>query len=442
MQIDREVELSESGFKLIEPGPMANLFATLVATAFHIGIRSISKVEIIGLKNYTGSPSTLVISNHKRDLDMLVIGPALHFGDRFPRPMVRPYFVAREDEFAPGFLATYYNLPRWLNRTILYKLNISPVMYAFRAYPMRQAYAFSTNQAFREVLQLEGNVELGTVVQESWLRNSADSLGLPINLLKSMAIKDFMNWRSLRVLRQKADSSMLQKNLCRRMRLSQGRVIRRQLEYFANILNRGKTLFLAPEGELSPDGKLCPIRGSLNRLVKMSRQAVKILPMNISYDFMTTGRMKIFLNIGQEILDTERLPKAELECWVKDSLLKLNVVTMSQIGSYSLYREATKGNDVLLEESWQGELASLAQKVEKAGLVVNRALLEERTFNRNFTDFLGYCLRNGQLASTSPGKLQINRERILDTSSIGYVTNPVYYCHNEFKTLLGSDLVY
>jgi hypothetical protein len=213
------------------------------------------------------------------------------------------------------------------------------------------------------------------------------------------------------------------------------------LEYFANILNRGKIVFLSPEGELSPDGKPCPIRGGLHRLVKMSQQAVKILPMNISYDFMTTGRLKIFLNIGREITDTKGLPKAELERQVKDCLLKLTVVTISQIGSYSLYREATNGNDVFLEEGWQDRLSVLVQKVQRAGFIVNKALLEERTFYRNFRDFLGYCLRNGQLASTSPGKLQINRERILDTTSTGYLSNPVYYCYNEFKTLLGSDLV-
>lgn len=370
---------------------------------------------------------------------MLVIGPTLHFGDRFPRPLLRPYFVAREDEFAPSFLATYYNLPQWLNRMILYKLDISPVMYAFRAYPMRQAHVFTTNQALREVLQLEGNPELGTVVQESWLRNSADLLGIPINRLKSMSIKDFMNWRSLKVLQQEADPSMLQKNLCRRMRLAQSRVIRRQLEYFANLLNRGKTVFLAPEGQLSPDGKPCPIRGSLHRLVKMSRETVKILPMNISYDFMTAGRLKIILNIGREIPDIKGLPKAELESLVKDSLLKLAVVTMSQIGSYSLYHEATRGNNILLQENWKKELVSLAQKIEKAGFVVNKALLTEQTFYRNCRDFLGYCLRNGQLTTASPGKLQINREKILDTSSRGYIPNPVYYCHNEFKSLVGSD---
>jgi len=39
MQIDRVEEHSEPGLELIEPGPAANLFATLVATAFHIGIR-------------------------------------------------------------------------------------------------------------------------------------------------------------------------------------------------------------------------------------------------------------------------------------------------------------------------------------------------------------------------------------------------------------------
>jgi len=112
---------------------------------------------------------------------------------------------------------------------------------------------------------------------------------------------------------------------------------------------------------------------------------------------------------------------------------------MSQIGSYSLYHEATRGNNILLQENWKKELVSLAQKIEKAGFVVNKALLTEQTFYRNCRDFLGYCLRNGQLTTASPGKLQINREKILDTSSRGYIPNPVYYCHNEFKSLVGSD---
>ena len=153
MQVEKVIELSEPP-ELKEPGPVAKVFATLVATAFHIGIRISCRLEIIGLNNYTGSPSTLVVSNHKRDLDMLIISPALHFGDRFPCPFVRPCFAARDDEFVPSFLATYFNPPQWLSRMILYRLDISPVMYAFRAHPMRQAHALTTNQALREVLQL------------------------------------------------------------------------------------------------------------------------------------------------------------------------------------------------------------------------------------------------------------------------------------------------
>ena len=438
MNVDTVSELRKQSFQLKEPGTAANVFATLVATVFHIGIRSYCGVEIIGLNNYTGSPSTLVVSNHKRDLDMLVIAPALHFGDSFPRSLVRPYFAARDDEFAPSFLATYYNLPQWLNRIILYKLDISPVMYAFRAYPMRQAHAATTNQALRETLLMEGNAELGKVAQESWLQRSADSLEIPIDRLKSMTIRDLMSWRYLKILRQKADSSMLQGNLCRRMRLFQGRAIRKQLEYFAELLSQGKTLFLAPEGELSSDGMFCPIRGSHHRLIKMSRRTVKILPMNISYDFMTTGRMKVFLNIGREIPDMKELSKAELELRVKDSLLKLAVVTMSQIGSYSLYREAAQGNDILIEENWQQQLVNLAQKTEEVGLGVDKALLNERFLRKNIKSFVNYCLRKGQLAEVSPGRLRINREIILNNSSAGYSQNPVHYCHNEFSSLLGS----
>ncbi len=438
MQVEKVIGLSEPSPETKDPGPVADLFASLMATAFYIGTRTSYKVQIIGLKNYTRSPSTLVVSNHKRDLDMLIIGPALHFGDRFPRPLVRPCFAAQADEFAPGFLATYYTLPQWLNQIILYRLDISPVMHAFRAHPMRQVHAATTNQALSEVLQMEGNVGLGTVLQESWLQKCADSLGIPINRLKSMTIRDFMNWRYMKVLRQKADSSMLQAWLCRRMRLFQGRAIRRELKLFAELLNRGKTLFLAPEGDFSSDGRLCPIRGSLYRLINMCSRTVKILPMNITYDFMTTGRMKAFLNIGQEIPETKGLTKAELEHIVKASLVKLTEVTLSQLGSHSIYQETINGNGTLTEERWRGQLATSAQEAEKVGFRVDRALLNERSFNANFKDFLDYCLQKGQITTSSPGRLQINRERIPDTSS-GYSQNPIYYCHNEFSTLLGSE---
>lgn len=124
MSIDTELVLPQPGYHLKEPGVVANLFTTLIASAFHIGVRFSCDVEINGLNNYTGVPSTLIVSNHKRDLDILVIGPALHFRNRFPPPLTRPYFAARDDEFAPGFLATYYNLPKWLNHIILYKLGM------------------------------------------------------------------------------------------------------------------------------------------------------------------------------------------------------------------------------------------------------------------------------------------------------------------------------
>ena len=147
--------------------------------------------------------------------------------------------------------------------------------------------------------------------------------------------------------------------------------------------------------------------------------------------------MKVFLNIGREIPDTKGLSKADIENLVKDSLLKLAVVTMSQLGSHSLYHEASKGNDALTKESWAKELATIVQKVETAGFIVDRALREERGFCHHFNDFIRYCLRKGLIASESSGKLRLNKGKILDNSHPGYSQNPAYYCHNEFSSLLG-----
>ena len=74
----------------------------------------------------------------------------------------------------------------------------------------------------------------------------------------------------------------------------------RQIETFASLLRRGETLFLAPEGNTSQDGSLLPFKSVLYRVVRLSRSAVRFLPVHIVYGSMTTGRTKVFVTFAPE----------------------------------------------------------------------------------------------------------------------------------------------
>jgi 1-acyl-sn-glycerol-3-phosphate acyltransferase len=53
-------------------------------------------------------------------------------------------------------------------------------------------------------------------------------------------------------------------------------------------LDVGGVVYLAPEGVLSPDGRLGRLREAFDYLVENAHVPPRILPLGIGYDFMTT----------------------------------------------------------------------------------------------------------------------------------------------------------
>jgi hypothetical protein len=349
--------------------------------------------------------------------------------------------VARADEFTPSFFSTYFDPPIWLSQILLYKLDISGIMRALRAFPLRQAHPVTTLQAFRDLLSLRGDVELGSVCEESWLIKCSDALKIELGAIKSMKISNFLSCHHIKILRQEAGISMFRAAEYHGMRLFQTSIVESQLEYFTDLLRQGKIVFLSPEGKLSPDGKLCAFRGILNPLAKIQGINVKILPLAISYDFITTGRKRIFLNIGKEITTDKGLSKNELDNLVSKYLRKLAVVTMSQLGGYVLFQEALNGTDFLEKEIWQNKLIALFEKAENNGFELDQSLFSEQVFYRKICNFEKYCIQKGLLTRGPQERILINHPQILDTSTSGYSKNPIYYCYNEFKALLGTNLL-
>ena len=85
------------------------LYYGLVAL-FYAAPRFLYHVEVYGAQNFRHRPSTMIVANHKRDLDSVILPPTLLFnGVRPKRPL---YFAGREDMFWRGFLASFDEIGR------------------------------------------------------------------------------------------------------------------------------------------------------------------------------------------------------------------------------------------------------------------------------------------------------------------------------------------
>ena len=89
--------------------------------------------------------------------------------------------------------------------------------------------------------------------------------------------------------------------------------IDQQIGVFANILDKGGVCMVAPEGDLSPDGSFVGVKSGLHRILARTKNTVTIQPVNVTYDFMTMGRIRLYLNVGDEFEVNHLTSRMELD---------------------------------------------------------------------------------------------------------------------------------
>lgn len=354
-------------------------FTNLWAVFFYIGTRALFHIQVQGLHNFSVSPSTIIAISHKRDLDEIIIPSTLHVSKTLFRPRFRMWFAARDDVFDRGFLSRHFQLPRFLARP-LSTINLSAVMAAFRAQPIGRLTRSQVGNMLRDVYKHQGNVALKDVLKTEWITEFARLLPPSLNSnLNNTCLKDFLSYNYRVVHAQKGDLSMLKSEVLVRTRAFLLNKIDSQLGRFSNILDKGGILFFTPSNDHSPDGRFAPIRSGLHRLIRMAQTDVRILPVNIGYDFMTTGRMRIHITIGPEITNLKGLTKGEFERLLQVAITRLGIVNMGQLGSNCLLRLAQDNSEVITKELLAKSVLSQAQKLSSLGLNVDNVLTDYRT---------------------------------------------------------------
>lgn len=292
-------------------------FRGLLGTLFYLASSVTHDVVIYGREHVSGHHPTIIISNHKRDLDSMVLIGIAYFARGIGRPNRRIAFALREDAFWQGFLQRYLHWP-WPFGPLLARISVKPHLHLLKAFP------------------------IGYLTQR-------DQLGH----------------------------------------------IQAQLRRFARLLDSGRDLYWTPEGGLALDGHLERFRAGLYRVIEDSHAPLRLLPMAVFYDFMTTLRTRCFVRIGSEIVVDRSIPRSELERQARMAILCQMTLNIGHLAA-ALLRDLPAHSELSYEEIAQ-LLRHRAGTYRAAGLALDPRLTMRWSFGPRLKQFLGYARRQGIL---------------------------------------------
>jgi hypothetical protein len=259
--------------------------------------RSAFRVRTLGRGHLDLEPGTLIICTHRRETDVPLVCPSIYFGpgglmaDRSRRMS----FAAREDLFAPGFLAGFPSgLPVWLRR-LLFPVGIDPYLRGLTLFPIRSATVVRLEEVFRRLPELELADALPPEDLEA-LRNRAREVGLPEPRLASEAMRgeyaDLL-WRSY--TRAELDAPALEPVWSQRASDAV-----RDFRELVDVVSRGAVLLIFPEGRPSPNGEIGPLQRGLASLVRRARPKA-LQPVGLAYDPLVPGRTRALVSFGEPL---------------------------------------------------------------------------------------------------------------------------------------------
>ncbi len=370
-----------------------------------LGCRTRYNLEVRGIDNFTRSPSTLVVFNHRRDADSPIIGNVLFGQGRRPVLDRMPIFIAREDLFRRGFLADY--LKSWppAARKLLSSLSLRPFLWALHAYPLRRIAERTLGEVLQDILWVFGDLPLDEVLKADWIERFEQLARPEDRPLRLGSILSGDRFRPL--LRQGYGLTKLTRARFRACKPYERATIESQLQVFIDLLEQGETLQLAPEGAVSKDGAFARIRAGLHVLLNRPRALVRVLPVGITYDFMTAGRQMVFVNVGPEMTDLRTLRPADASARVEEAILAESTITASQLASQLLMEIRSRGGGVLGWSQLVDYVADEAKRWSKAGLFVDPRLLNSGDLDHRMDEYIDYCCGSGELLPQGDGLYRV-----------------------------------
>ncbi|HEY7123646.1 MAG TPA: hypothetical protein VH540_06805 [Ktedonobacterales bacterium] len=432
-ELRRNLRPREAAYWLIQ-----NLL--LLVVKFRMG------VQMYGSHNYAPpAPATLLLNGHKRDWDIPVLTPRLYYHRGWWRPDERRMaFAGREDIFIPGFVVELvggWKWPRWMQHWLEY-LSFESFLLWMRAYPILRVPEFSLHQYLVELQGEQGDLLLGEVFSDEMLEQ-LDRWGeaqtprkrrVQARPSRELHISDVRDWRYRKVLVPYLRKRFLLPQRYTEHKERQRKKIAQQLQGLADALKRGDTLWLAPEGTLTPNGSVGRSRNGLALLLDLMPPDTRTLPTNICYDFMTAGRMRACVAIGPALPIGKGLPHSELLEQVRVAIALQTVVTMSMLGSTFLWERLQQEQPTF---DFETALAAVSRRVEallRQSALLERGLMRPASIRKRLRSFLRYCCNKGLLIRQPDHTYRVQAAPFRQEYDHFFWRNP-RYCVNELAAL-------
>src|SRR5690625_1067470 len=295
--------------------------------AFDVVLARMFRVDHDLPPGFQPAPGTLIISNHLRDSDALILGAQLFGRDGVHMRGPLPYFAMREDLFQRGALANLLHACPW---PLIHLLRAVPLGWLFgnvRTLPMRRLREFTWHDAWREVVR----AGLGPHPPEE-VFNARGLRELRQRLPRLPARVDAINpWRlgSMRV--RPWGLRRLTPQVRHRLSPDFRAVVAHQLDVLVRRLDEGHCLYFAPEGHISVDGRFGRIRAGTWLLGRMTARPMAMLPLTLSYDPLGPGRTRVIVRTGDVLDSLDPHDSRGLARTVRRSLVAHRVVTPSHL---------------------------------------------------------------------------------------------------------------
>jgi hypothetical protein len=260
-------------------------------------------------------------------------------------------------------------------------------------------------------------------------------------------LSDLLAWRFHAPLQPRVGPDMFTGDARRRAERRVVATAKAELATISAWVGAGGSLYGAPEGRLSPDGRLSPITSGLHRILRAAAEETRLVPIMIVYDFMTTRRKRMFVDLAPAIERVPTLPQRTLDDALRRAWMLAARFTCTQLGAAFLVRRAQGDATPFSLEEFTGALCREASALADAGRHVDRRLLSKRDARRRARGFLAFAARHGYIKRAghshwlaTPGDLTVKAP----AWDVGYRDFPLGYAWNEYSEMiaLGQPLAH
>lgn len=427
--------------KLVSKGT-STLCRVIIAAVFWLAIRLRMSVTIRGVELDKGLPRTYIGMMHRRDIDPLLLVPALLFRHGWRGPARDLSFALRGDGFSRGFLARVLKRPAWLAR-LLRPLALGALLRWLGAYPT-DGLLRPAEEWLREARQTAGHVTADTVLAPAFLDRFARLIHRPVEQVRGQDLEHLLSWDKAKALRAFCGPEILRGPERRPVERRMIARIHAQIADLVDYLWHDGSLLGAPEGQLSPDGHVGALHSGFQRIVRAAPPDLRILPVSLSYDFMTRGRTRAFVTFAPALLHAPKRPIDELADELRRSWLLHMSFTCTQLASGFVWERRAAA----CPEFTLAELASAihrqARELADAGRAVDPLLLRLSSATRRARSYLAYAERHGLVRRLGRARWLPScghQEIKTGPREVAYNDVPLLYAYNELQDLLSVSCV-